>query len=87
VLKHRQGLQPFVSTRQPAASCVCVCLHCTGGGQLAAVLERSLASSLAQPLHEALRENFAASIIPAFERATQVRTESRRRGWPCLCLS
>jgi hypothetical protein len=37
------------------------------------VLERSLASSLAQPLHEALRENFAASIIPAFERATQVR--------------
>ncbi|KAF8067359.1 Acsf3 [Scenedesmus sp. PABB004] len=42
------------------------------GGGLQAVLERSLAGSLARPLHEALRENFAGSIIPAFERATQV---------------
>lgn len=43
-----------------------------GNAGLQSALERSLASSLPKPLHEALRENFAGSIIPAFERATQV---------------
>lgn len=50
-----------------------VCAWCSGaGGSLQAVLEQSLAGSLAGPLHEALRTNFEASLIPAFERATRV---------------
>ncbi len=43
------------------------------GGSLQLALEQSLSSSLAGPLHEALRNNFDASLIPAFERATRVR--------------
>eukprot|EP00879_Flechtneria_rotunda_P015950 GHRR01016681.1.p1 GENE.GHRR01016681.1~~GHRR01016681.1.p1 ORF type:complete len:408 (+),score=195.16 GHRR01016681.1:151-1224(+) len=43
-----------------------------GNGLLQASVERALASTLAQPLHDALRENFASTLIPAFERATQV---------------
>lgn len=45
---------------------------CQAGGGLQAIVERSLASSLAGPLHEALRNNFDTSLIPAFERATRV---------------
>eukprot|EP00775_Hariotina_reticulata_P011820 gene11820-11964_t len=43
-----------------------------GGSQLQLALERSLASSLGKSLHDALREDFAGLLIPAFERATQV---------------
>lgn len=56
----------------------CAVLHvlscmCAGaGGSLQAALEQSLSSSLAAPLHESLHNNFDASLIPAFERATRV---------------
>jgi hypothetical protein len=52
--------------------CVCCCEPAGAGGSLQAALEQSLSSSLAGPLHEALRNNFDASLIPAFERATRV---------------
>jgi hypothetical protein len=50
------------------------------GGSLQLALEQSLSSSLAGPLHEALRNNFDASLIPAFERATRVRV-----AWSACC--
>jgi len=67
--QHWDGLRMSVT----AAYVVTAACWCTGaGGSLQVVLEQSLAGSLAGPLHEALRTNFEASLIPAFERATRV---------------
>jgi hypothetical protein len=71
----------FMSQLRPCAVVLAPCLCCAGvGGSLQSALEQSLATSLAGPLHEALRSNFDASLIPAFERATRVSATHLRRG-------
>ena len=58
---------------------MCAVLCCAvllAGGSLQVLLEQALANSLAGPLHDALRSNFDASLIPAFERATRVSSQT-----------
>lgn len=75
-IRHESACHTCINPISVAPFVLLSCMYAGAGGSLQAALEHSLSSSLAGPLHEALRNNFDVSLIPAFERATRVSSLS-----------